>query len=215
MLIFSYLWDTQSPKVAREYAEAIEDKLNKAEGLAKANEFLDKLRDENGNIDANAWNGILSGGKGFGDGVLTFFDGLGNLFNSEGMMSVTQYEQMYILNANEVIKACAICNHLSNEEYANVSWRIKDTGQNVCIIHALAVGYDYRGQGLGKILVNQIISDAKESGSEAIHLDVIDNNVAAEAFYKGLGFQYISTENIFYEVVGHRNFRMYEYILRE
>lgn len=86
---------------------------------------------------------------------------------------------------------------------------------NVCIIHALAVGYDYRGQGLGKILVNQIISDAKESGGEAIHLDVIDNNVAAEAFYKGLGFQYIGTENIFYEVVGHRNFKMYEYILRE
>ena len=28
---------------------------------------------------------------------------------------------------------------------------------------------------------------------------MIDNNVAAEAFYKGLGFQYISTENIFYE----------------
>lgn len=131
------------------------------------------------------------------------------------LMESIKQKQMYILKANEVIKACAICNHLSNEEYANVSWRIKDTGQNVCIIHALAVGYDYRGQGLGKILVNQIISDAKESGSEAIHLDVIDNNVAAEAFYKGLGFQYISTENIFYEVVGHRNFKMYEYILRE
>lgn len=45
--------------------------------------------------------------------------------------------------------------------------------------------------------------------------DVIDNNVAAEAFYKSLGFHYISTENIFYEVVGHRNFKMYEYILSE
>lgn len=84
---------------------------------------------------------------------------------------------MYILKANDVIKACAICNHLSNDEYENVSWRIKETGENVCIIHALAVGYDYRGQGLG--------------------------------------FQYISTENIFYEVVGHRNFKMYEYIIRE
>ena len=29
---------------------------------------------------------------------------------------------------NDVIKACVICNHLANEEYANVSWRIKDTG---------------------------------------------------------------------------------------
>ena len=133
----------------------------------------------------------------------------------EMIMESIKQKQMYILKANDVIKACAICNHFSNEEYANVSWRIKDTGENVCIIHALAVGYDYRGQGLGKILVNHIISDAKKSGSEAIHLDVIDNNVAAEAFYKGLGFQYISTENIFYEVVGHRNFKMYEYILSE
>ena len=29
---------------------------------------------------------------------------------------------------NDVIKAYVICNHLANEEYANVSWRIKDTG---------------------------------------------------------------------------------------
>lgn len=35
---------------------------------------------------------------------------------------------------------------------ANVSWRMKETGQNVCMIHALAVGYAYRGQGLGKIM---------------------------------------------------------------
>ena len=97
-MIYAYLYDTYSATAAKEFIDAIEDKLNKAEGLAQANKFLDNLRDENGNIDANIWNGILSGGKGFGDGVLTFFDGLGNLFNSEGMMSTTQYEQMYILN---------------------------------------------------------------------------------------------------------------------
>ena len=46
----------------------------------------------------------------------------------------------------------------------------------MCIIHGLAVDYDYCCQGLGKMLVNHIISDAKERGSEAIHLDAIDNN---------------------------------------
>ena len=46
----------------------------------------------------------------------------------------------------------------------------------MCIIHSLAVDYDYCCQGLGKMLVNHIISDAKERGSEAIHLDAIDNN---------------------------------------
>ena len=98
MLIFSYLWDTQSPKVAREYVEAIEDKLNKAEGLANAEKFLDSIRDENGNIDPDVWAGVLSSAKGFENGVSTFFEGLGNVFNGEGMMSISQYEQMYILN---------------------------------------------------------------------------------------------------------------------
>ena len=27
------------------------------------------------------------------------------------------------------------------------------------------------------------------------------------------GFKYVSTENIFYEVVGNRQFRMYEYVI--
>lgn len=98
VLIFSYLWDTQSPKAAREYVEAIEDKLNKAEGLANAEKFLDSIRDENGNIDPDAWAGVLSGAKGFENGLSTFFEGLGNVFNGEGMMSTSQYEQMYILN---------------------------------------------------------------------------------------------------------------------
>lgn len=98
MLIFSYLWDTQSPKVAREYVEAIEDKLNKAEGLANAEKFLDSIRDENGNIDPDVWAGVLSSAKGFENGVSTFFEGLGNVFNGEGMMSTSQYEQMYILS---------------------------------------------------------------------------------------------------------------------
>ena len=46
----------------------------------------------------------------------------------------------------------------------------------MCIIHALAVDYDYCCQGLGKMLVNHIISEAKERGSEEINLDAIDNN---------------------------------------
>ena len=97
-MIYSYLYDTYGNDEAKKYIKAIEDKLNKIEGLAKAEKFLDTLRDENGNITPDVGKEILSGGKGFIDGVLTFSEGLDNLSNSEGMMSATQYEQMYILN---------------------------------------------------------------------------------------------------------------------
>ena len=48
---------------------------------------------------------------------------------------------------------------------------------------------------------------------QEVHLDVIDNNEAAKKFYKNAGFQYICTQNIFYEVVGNRSFEMYEYVI--
>jgi|GEM_PF-1010387 len=117
MLIFSYLWDMQSPKAAREYVDAIEDKLNKVEGYANAEKFLDSIRDENGNIDPDVRAGVLSGAKGFENGVSTFFDGLGNAFSDEGMMSTTQYEQMYILN--ELTNSSGnYISKLANEIYA-------------------------------------------------------------------------------------------------
>lgn len=117
MLIFSYLWDMQSPKAAREYVDAIEDKLNKVEGYANAEKFLDSIGDENGNIDPDVRAGVLSGAKGFENGVSTFFDGLGNAFSDEGMMSTTQYEQMYILN--ELTNSSGnYISQLANEIYA-------------------------------------------------------------------------------------------------
>ena len=75
------------------------------------------------------------------------------------------------------------------------------------------VRYEYRGMGLATQLVKNIISYAKLENIEAIHLYVIDKNTLADKLYIKAGFKYISTENIFYEVVGNRQFRMYEYVI--
>lgn len=75
------------------------------------------------------------------------------------------------------------------------------------------VRYEYRGMGLATQLVKNIISYAKLENIEAIHLYVIDKNTLADKLYIKVGFKYISTENIFYEVVGNRQFRMYEYVI--
>ena len=75
------------------------------------------------------------------------------------------------------------------------------------------VRYEYRGMGLATQFVKNLISYAKLENIEAIHLDVIDKNTLAEKLYIRAGFKYVSTENIFYEVVGNRQFRMYEYVI--
>lgn len=73
--------------------------------------------------------------------------------------------------------------------------------------------YEYRGMGLATQFVKNLISYAKLENIEAIHLDVIDKNTLADKLYIRAGFKYVSTENIFYEVVGNRQFRMYEYVI--
>ena len=75
------------------------------------------------------------------------------------------------------------------------------------------VRYEYRGMGLATQFVKNLISYAKLEDIEAIHLDVIDKNTLADKLYIRAGFKYVSTENIFYEVVGNRQFRMYEYVI--
>ena len=112
-----------------------------------------------------------------------------------------------------IIKACAIVNSNSNKEYKKVAWKVYERDNNVWIIHALAVRYEYRGMGLATQFVKNLISYAKLENIEAIHLDVIDKNTLADKLYIRAGFKYVSTENIFYEVVGNRQFRMYEYVI--
>ena len=75
------------------------------------------------------------------------------------------------------------------------------------------VRYEYRGMGLATQFVKNLISYAKLENIEAIYLDVIDKNTLADKLYIRAGFKYVSTENIFYEVVGNRQFRMYEYVI--
>ena len=75
------------------------------------------------------------------------------------------------------------------------------------------VRYEYRGMGLATQFVKNLISYAKLENIEAIHLDVIDKNTLADKLYIRAGFKYVSTENIFYEVVGNRQFIMYEYVI--
>lgn len=75
------------------------------------------------------------------------------------------------------------------------------------------VRYEYRGMGLATQFVKNLISYAKLENIEAIHLDVIDKNTLADKLYIRAGFKYVSTENIFYEVVGNRQFRIYEYVI--
>lgn len=53
----------------------------------------------------------------------------------------------------------------------------------------------------------------RKAGKKALRLDVIENNTTAEKLYQRLGFQYVQTKTLYYDVVGEMAFKLYELVL--
>ena len=72
---------------------------------------------------------------------------------------------------------------------------ILDEGQ----IFNVAVQWSFRGQGIGRILVQRVLADCRERGGATVSLEVRPSNFAAIALYKGLGFTAIGIRRNYYE----------------
>lgn len=61
----------------------------------------------------------------------------------------------------------------------------------------ISVNPDFQGQGIGNILMTELISDAKENNIEKIHLTVDKENITAQKLYEKFKFKKIElSENI-------------------
>ena len=120
-------------------------------------------------------------------------------------------EELYVLADGDEIAACVIANDEKVDGYADAPWQIDS--DEVIVLHVLAVHPDYRGQGLARTLVENVIELERKAGKKALRLDVIENNMTAEKLYQKLGFQYIQTKTLYYDVVGKMTFKLYEMVL--
>jgi putative acetyltransferase len=61
--------------------------------------------------------------------------------------------------------------------------------QNICELKRMYVRPAYRGQGLGRMLGNAVIEEAKLIGYQTIRLDTADSLTTARRLYSSLGFR--------------------------
>ena len=112
---------------------------------------------------------------------------------------------------DEKVAACVIANDEKVDGYSDAPWQIDS--DEVIVLHVLAVHPDHRGKGLARKLVENVIEQERKAGKKALRLDVIENNTTAEKLYQKLGFQYIQTKTLYYDVVGEMMFKLYELVL--
>jgi ribosomal protein S18 acetylase RimI-like enzyme len=97
-----------------------------------------------------------------------------------------------------------------NTEYYYIEHKLKAVGfikirnnssttlpvENNMEVEKIYILPDYKGMGIGKISLNEIIKRTKERGCKNLFLCVIDSNENAISFYKKLGFQIHSTTSL-------------------
>ena len=129
----------------------------------------------------------------------------------EGIQNSIDREELYVLADGDEVAACVIANDEKVDGYSDAPWQIDS--DEVIVLHVLAVHPDRRRKGLAQRLVENVIEQARNAGKKALRLDVIENNTSAEKLYQELGFRYIQTKTLYYDVVGEMTFKLYELVL--
>lgn len=79
---------------------------------------------------------------------------------------------------------------------ASIIFYRKSPPNDELLMDGIAVHKDYRGQGIGSMLFDELFVWATINKYKAIHLDVIDENPKAKALYERLNFKQIYYEKM-------------------
>ena len=118
-----------------------------------------------------------------------------------------------LIKASCRIIAAAVVNHTVIPGYDEIQWEVNAPKEKLATIHALAVVPDKQGDKVSYAFLADIEEYCRSNGDKAIHLDVIDTNIPAYKLYLRNGFKEIACTQMYYEVVGSRDFWMMEKIL--
>ena len=108
--------------------------------------------------------------------------------SDEMIRNSIERKELYVLVDGGEIAACVIADNEKVDGYSDAPWQVDS--EEVIVLHVLAVHPDHRGKGLA-----------------------IENNTTAEKLYQKLGFRYIQTKTLYYDVVGEMTFKLYELVL--
>ncbi|MBN3942044.1 GNAT family N-acetyltransferase [Nostoc sp. NMS9] len=125
-------------------------------------------------------------------------DSFGTTYQEEVIKTIEQFRDRIPVDNNNFILGCFEDKNLIGIVAFHQESRIKL--RHKAYISSMYVQQEYRGKGIGKILLNELIERAKAINAvEILLLDIVKNNVLAKALYLSLGFQIYGTEKRAYK----------------
>lgn len=122
---------------------------------------------------------------------------------------------LYVAEADGKLAGSVIYLHEQEEVYDQVKWPKEIPGDQVYVIHVLAVHPDFFRMGVGTALLEYACSMGRENGIGAVRLDVYEINFSAIRLYESCGFSYRGTIDLgLEELYGLKWYHVYEKLLR-
>lgn len=94
--IYTYVSEKEGRYKGEEYLGKMQDMINNRKGKMQADSYINKIVKSNKgvlDIAGDVWTTTTTGA---GDGIVTFGEGIANVFANDGIMSENQYKQMHI-----------------------------------------------------------------------------------------------------------------------
>jgi GNAT superfamily N-acetyltransferase len=113
-------------------------------------------------------------------------------------------EQLWVAEVEEKIAGFSAITTDQDAEYANVGWDINETA---IVTHRLAVGLNYRRQGIAEALLKQAEIVALKRNISILRVDTNSNNKATRLLFPKLGYEFSGETGLYFRP----NLRFYCY----
>lgn len=125
-------------------------------------------------------------------------DSFGTMYHEEAIKTIDDFRNRIPVDNNNCILGCYEDKTLIGIVAFYQESRIKV--RHKAYIRSMYVKQEYRGKGIGKLLLNELIERAKAINEiEILLLDVVTNNSSAKQLYLSFGFQIYGIEKMAYK----------------
>ncbi len=117
---------------------------------------------------------------------------------------------LYIAKLDEEIAGTIILNSKQPGGYETLEWSVDEQGEEVMVIHTLAVHPKFLRYGIARRLLEFADQLARTKAARTIRLDVYTNNLPAIKLYESCGYAFVGEVDLGYAEYGLDLFKCFD-----